>query len=186
MLAPIRHYVRDSLQAPDPTCLQEIRAFYYRTVASCSEERDQYADVIVSDHLNIEQVVAFNLANIPDDAEETYGACWKFLECLEKHLPRPTTLTLAISNIVENSSTWTLKANCLLTLARLYDTLSQLVEASQAFQAAEALYLTAGDQPSPSSDTSARLTRSSIFIAPIAPILAQLAYEGSSTSLLVL
>ncbi|KAG1764503.1 hypothetical protein EV702DRAFT_108387 [Suillus placidus] len=145
MLAPIRHYVRDSLQAPDSTCLQEIRAFYYRAVVSCSEERDEYADIIISDHLNMEQVVALNLANIPDDAKETYDACWQFLECLEWHLPRPTTLTFAISNIVESPSTWTLKAHCLSHLAWLYNILSQLVEASQAFQAAEALYLTAGD-----------------------------------------
>ncbi|KAG1883839.1 hypothetical protein F4604DRAFT_1677546 [Suillus subluteus] len=145
VLAPIQHYVRDSLQAPDSTSLREIRAFYYRTVAFCSKERDQYADIIISDHVNIEHVVAFDLADIPDDAEETYKACWQFLERLGWHLPRPTTLTPAISNIVENSSTWTLKADCLLTLARLYDTLSQLVEASQAFQAAEALYLTTGD-----------------------------------------
>jgi tetratricopeptide (TPR) repeat protein len=38
-----------------------------------------------------------------------------------------------------------LKAFCFIALAKLYDTLSQLVEASQAYQAAEALYLTAGD-----------------------------------------
>jgi tetratricopeptide (TPR) repeat protein len=144
VLAPIRYYVRDSLQAPDSTCLQEIRTFYYRTVASCSTEREQYADIIISDHLNIEYVVTFNLACIPDNAKETYAACWQFLERLEWHLPRPTTLTPAISNIVENSSTWTLKAYCLCALANLYVTLSQLVEASQAFQTAEALYLTAG------------------------------------------
>ncbi|KAG1841431.1 hypothetical protein DFJ58DRAFT_808404, partial [Suillus subalutaceus] len=145
MLAPIRHYMRDSLQAPDPTCLQEIRAFYYRTVRRCSDKRDSHADIIISDHLNIEHVVAVNLAHIQDDKKETYDICWRFLWCLMKHLPRPTTLTSAISNIVENSSMWTLKANCLLTLAQLYTTLSQLVEASQAYQAAEALYLTAGD-----------------------------------------
>ncbi|KAG1883858.1 hypothetical protein F4604DRAFT_1677564 [Suillus subluteus] len=128
VLAPIRHYVRDSLQPPDSACLQEIHAFYSRTVNSCSKERDQYADIIISDHLNIEHVVAFSLANIPDDAEETYIACWQFLECLEWHLPRPTTLTPAISNIVENSSSWMLKARCLAGLAQLYGTLSQLVE----------------------------------------------------------
>ncbi|KAG1874963.1 hypothetical protein F4604DRAFT_1680820 [Suillus subluteus] len=145
VLAPIRHYVQDSLQALDSMCLQEIRAFYYRTVASCSKERDQYADTIISDHLNIEHVVAFNLANILDDAEETYNACWQFLECLERHLPRPTTLNLAISNIIENSSTWALKALCLSNLVWLYHTLSQHAEAIQAFQAAEALYLTSGN-----------------------------------------
>ncbi|KAG1775410.1 hypothetical protein EV702DRAFT_1199430 [Suillus placidus] len=149
MLAPIRHYVRDSLQAPDSTCSQEIRAFYYRTVDSCSQERDQYADIIISDHLNIEQVVAFNIAHISDGVERAgYNACRNFFGCLIWHLPRPTTLTPAISNIVENSSTWALKANCLSALAQLYTTLSQLVEASQAFQAAEALYLTAGDPES--------------------------------------
>ncbi|KAG2035398.1 hypothetical protein BDR03DRAFT_526393 [Suillus americanus] len=145
VLAPIRHYVGDSLRAPDSACLPEIRAFYYNTVDSCSAERDQYADIIISDHLNIEHVVASNLANILDDAEETYNACWQFLLCLERHLPRPTTLTPAISNIIENSSTWTLKARCLSNLARLYQTLSQHAEAILAFQAAEALYLTAGD-----------------------------------------
>ncbi|KAG1768905.1 hypothetical protein EV702DRAFT_712687 [Suillus placidus] len=162
VLAPIRHYVQDSLQAPDSTCLQEIRAFYYRTVGSCLEERDQYAEIIISDHLNIEQVVAFNLANNPNDAKETYFACWNFLWCLQWHLPRPTTLTLAISNIVESPSMWTLKARCLSSLARLYNTLSQLVEASQAFQAAEALYLTAGD---PESMGDCLLTRADLLRA---------------------
>ncbi|KAG2360395.1 hypothetical protein BDR07DRAFT_150332 [Suillus spraguei] len=148
MLAPIRHYVRDSLRAPDTTCLQEIRAFYYDTVTSCSKARDQYADIIISDHLNIEHVVASNLAKISGDAEETYGMCWQFLWCLRNHLPRPTTLAPAISNIIENSSTWTLKAKCLSHLAQLYKTLSQLAELSQAYQAAEALYLTAGNHES--------------------------------------
>ncbi|KAG1724988.1 hypothetical protein EDB19DRAFT_2043364 [Suillus lakei] len=142
VLAPIRHYVRDSLQAPDSTCLEEMRAFYHRTVDWCSEERDHCADIIISDHLNIEHVVAFDLAHLP---KETYPTCWRFLECLRWHLPRPTTLTPTISNIVENSSTWTLKAHCLSNLAWLYYTLSQLAEAAQAYQAAEALYLTAGD-----------------------------------------
>ncbi|KIK40487.1 hypothetical protein CY34DRAFT_807170 [Suillus luteus UH-Slu-Lm8-n1] len=160
VLAPIRHYVQDSLQAPDSTCLQGIRAFYYRTVASCSEERDQYADIIVSDHMNIEQVVASNLAYIAGDAEQTYVACWQFLECLKCHLPRPTTLTPAISNIVENSSTQMLKADCFLALANLYYTLSQLVEASQAFEAAEALYLTAGD---PEGMASCLITRADLL-----------------------
>ncbi|KIK40484.1 hypothetical protein CY34DRAFT_13697 [Suillus luteus UH-Slu-Lm8-n1] len=103
--------------------------------------------------MNIERVaasnlVASNLAYIAGDAEQTYAACEQFLQCLEWHLPRPTTLTPAISNIVENSSTQMLKANCFLALANLYGTLSQLVEASQALQAAEALYLTAGDPES--------------------------------------
>jgi tetratricopeptide (TPR) repeat protein len=148
MLAPVRHYVRDSLLAPDSPCLQEIRGFYYDTISSCSEERDQYAAIMISDHLNIEHIVAFNLAHVQDGTEETYDICWQFLLCLEKHLPRPTTLARAISNIVENSSTWKLKASCFLALADLYKTLSQLVEASQAYQAAEALYLTAGDPES--------------------------------------
>ncbi|KAG1724973.1 hypothetical protein EDB19DRAFT_2028705 [Suillus lakei] len=56
-----------------------------------------------------------------------------------------TTLTLAISNIVENSSTWTLKAHCLSNLVWLNNTLSQLAEAAWAYQAAEALYLTTGN-----------------------------------------
>jgi tetratricopeptide (TPR) repeat protein len=145
VLAPIRHYVRDSLQAPDSACLQEIRDFYYHTVTSCSEGRNQYADIIISDYLNIEHIVAFNLANIPDSPEETYHTCWQFLKCLQWHFPRPTTLTPVISNIVENPSTWTLKARCLSNLAQLYQTLSQHAEAIQAFLAAEALYLTAGD-----------------------------------------
>ncbi|KAG1724114.1 hypothetical protein EDD22DRAFT_974420 [Suillus occidentalis] len=145
VLAPVRHYVRDSLQAPDLMCLRDMRTFYYRTVQRCSRERDFYAKIVISDHLNIEHVVAFNLAYIPYNAEETYTACQQFLERLEWHLPRPTTLTLAISDIVENSSTWTLKANCLSSLAQLYNALSQLAEASQAFKAAETLYLTAGN-----------------------------------------
>ncbi|KAG1838146.1 hypothetical protein DFJ58DRAFT_749333 [Suillus subalutaceus] len=57
----------------------------------------------------------FDLAHIP---EETYRACWEFLDRLERHLPRPTTLTPAILNIH--------------------------TESMKAFKAAEALYLTAG------------------------------------------
>ncbi|KAG2141950.1 hypothetical protein DEU56DRAFT_911281 [Suillus clintonianus] len=145
MLAPVRHYVQDSLSLPDSTCLQEIYTFYCRTVDLYSGDRDQYADIIISDHLNIEHVVAFKLAHNQDGTGEIYDVCWQFLLCLEKHLPRPTTLSLAISNIVENSSTLSLKAHCLSALARLYDALSQLAEAVRAYQAAEALYLAAGD-----------------------------------------
>ncbi|KAG1724167.1 uncharacterized protein EDB91DRAFT_143439 [Suillus paluster] len=141
MLAPIRHFVRDSLP-PDSTCLREIRALYYRTVQQCSEARDNPADIIISDHLNIEHVVAFDLACIP---EEIYRACWQFLQCLEWHVPRPTTLAPAIFNIVEKSSTLMSKAKCLWQLGCLYSTISQLTEGMKAVKAAEALYLTAGD-----------------------------------------
>ncbi|KAG1838151.1 hypothetical protein DFJ58DRAFT_814689 [Suillus subalutaceus] len=127
MLAPIRHYVRDSLPPPDSTCLEEIRTFYYCTVQQCSAERDDHADIIISDHLNIEHVVAFDLTQIP---EETYRACWEFVQCLTWHLPRPTTLTPAIFNI---------------RLGWLNMALSRSKEAIQAFQAAEPLYLTVGN-----------------------------------------
>ncbi|KAG1813545.1 uncharacterized protein BJ212DRAFT_1365662 [Suillus subaureus] len=142
MLAPIRHYVQDSLPPPDPTCFRELRTFYYCTVQQCSEERDDYADIIISDHLNIEHVIAFDLAHIP---EMTCPTCWTFLQCLNWHLPRPTTLTPSIFSIIENSSVQELKAYCLWHLGWLYMTLSQFREAIQAFQAAEPLYLTAGN-----------------------------------------
>ncbi|KAG1874932.1 hypothetical protein F4604DRAFT_1955274 [Suillus subluteus] len=141
MLAPIRHYVRDSLPLPDSTCLREIRTFYYDTVRQCSEERDSHADIITSDHLNIEHVIAFNLPHIP---EVTYPACWTFLQCLKCHLPLPTSLTPAIFNIVENSSTRTPKAHCLWNLGWLYMTLSQHTESMKAFKAAGALCLVTG------------------------------------------
>ncbi|KAG1899726.1 uncharacterized protein F5891DRAFT_394263 [Suillus fuscotomentosus] len=142
VLAPIRHYVQDSLPPPDSTRLREIRTFYYRTVQQCSEEQDGHANIIISDHFNIERVVAFDLAHIP---EETYRACPKFLNCLKWHLPRPTTLTPAIFNIIENSSTYKLKASCLYRLGWLYDTLSQHTEAMKIFEAAGALYLATGN-----------------------------------------
>ncbi|KAG1733917.1 P-loop containing nucleoside triphosphate hydrolase protein, partial [Suillus paluster] len=81
MLAPIRHFVRDSFLPPDSTCLQGIRAFYYCTVRGCSEERNHHADIIISDHLNIEHIVSFDLAHVPDGADETYDVCWQFLSC---------------------------------------------------------------------------------------------------------
>ncbi|KAG1745507.1 uncharacterized protein EDB91DRAFT_152064 [Suillus paluster] len=142
MLAPIRHYVRESLPPPDSTCLQEIRDFYYNTVQLCSKEQDADADIIISDHLNIEHVIAFDLAHIP---EVTYHTCSKFLRCLQWHLPRPTTLAPATFNIVENSSTWTPKARCLQRLAWLSVELSQCAEAIKAFDAAQALHLIADD-----------------------------------------
>ncbi|KAG2059325.1 hypothetical protein BDR06DRAFT_949373 [Suillus hirtellus] len=142
VLAPIRHYVQDSLPLPDSTRLQEIRTFYYRTVQECSKEQDGHANIIISDHFNIERVVAFDLAHIP---EETYRACSKFMECLTWHLPRPTTLTPAIFNVVENSSTYKLKACCLWNLGWLYDTLSQHTIAMKFCEAAGALYLATGN-----------------------------------------
>ncbi|KAG1841412.1 hypothetical protein DFJ58DRAFT_856618 [Suillus subalutaceus] len=141
MLAPIRHYVQDLLPLPDSTCLQEIRTFYYDTVRQCSEERDGHADIITSDHLNIEHVIAFNLPYIP---EVTYPACWTFLQCLKCHLPLSTSLTPAIFNIVENSSMRTPKAHCLWNLGWLYMTLSQHTESMKAFKAAGALCLVTG------------------------------------------
>ncbi|KAG2109053.1 uncharacterized protein F5147DRAFT_760854 [Suillus discolor] len=142
VLAPIRHYVQDSLPLPDSTRLQEIRTFYYRTVQQCSKEQDGHANIIISDHFNIERVVAFDLACIP---EETYRACSEFLECLMWHLPRPTTLTPAIFNVIENSFTYELKAYCLWDLGYLYNTLSQLTDAMKIFKAAGALFLATGN-----------------------------------------
>ncbi|KAG2108950.1 uncharacterized protein F5147DRAFT_159897 [Suillus discolor] len=143
VLAPIRHYVQDSLSIPDSsTSLQEIRTFYYRTVEQCSEEQDGHANIIISDHFNIECVVAFYLAHIP---EETYRACSKFLNCLTWHLPCPTTLTPAIFNVVEKSFTYEPKAYCLYNLAWLYSTLSQLTDAMKIYKAAEALFLATGN-----------------------------------------
>ncbi|KAG0702979.1 hypothetical protein DFH29DRAFT_829813 [Suillus ampliporus] len=149
MLAPIRHYVRDSLPPPDSTCLREIRAFYYDTVQRCSDKRDGHADIIFPDHLNIEHLVAFDLAHVRDVPNETYRACWQFLDCLRWHLPRPTTLTPAIFSIIENSSTRTPKARCLQHLSRLFVRLAQTTKVIlRAFHAAQALYLTAGNHKS--------------------------------------
>jgi tetratricopeptide (TPR) repeat protein len=144
MLAPIRRYVQDSLPPPDTTCLQDIRDFYNDCVQQCSEEQKHYADIIISDSLNIEHVVAFDPAQVPGDTSEI-DVISTFLWCLICHQPRPTTLAPAIFNIVENSSTWTLKAHCLWHLGELYNSLCQPAEAMKAFQAAEVLYLTAGN-----------------------------------------
>ncbi|KAJ8579688.1 hypothetical protein M405DRAFT_835548, partial [Rhizopogon salebrosus TDB-379] len=147
MLAPIRRYVQDSLPPPDTTCLQGIHDFYNDSVQQCSEERNHYADIIISDSLNIEHVVTFDLAQVPlaGDMSEIYVTISTFLKYLDCHQPRPTTLAPAIFAIVENSSTWTIKADCLWHLGWLYASLSQLAEEMKAFQAAEALYLTAGN-----------------------------------------
>jgi tetratricopeptide (TPR) repeat protein len=146
MLAPIRHYVKNSSLAPlVSTCLRNVGAFYYRTVRQCSQERDNHADIIISDHLNIEHVVSFGLTQLPDRTKETLAMCWLFLRRLKWHLPRPTALVPAIFNIVEEPSTLRLKARCLDSLGELYRALSQLTKAIKAFQAAEALYLTASN-----------------------------------------
>ncbi|KAJ8584211.1 hypothetical protein M405DRAFT_866414 [Rhizopogon salebrosus TDB-379] len=148
MLAPIRRYVQDSLPPPDTTCLQDIRDFYNNSVQQCSEERNHHADIIISDSLNIEHVVAFDPAQVPGDTSEIYVTISTFLWCLYFHQPRPTILAPAIFAIVENSSTWTIKADCLRHLGWLYGSLSQLAESMMALQAAEALYFTAGNHTS--------------------------------------
>ncbi|KAG1893511.1 uncharacterized protein F5891DRAFT_1196361 [Suillus fuscotomentosus] len=130
------------LPVPDPTRLQEIRTFYYGTVQQCSEEQDGHANVIISDHFNIECVIAFDLAHIP---EETSRTCSKFLACLRCHLPHPTTLTPTILDVVKNSSTYELKADCLWHLSWLYFTLSQLTDSMKILKAARALYLATGN-----------------------------------------
>ncbi|KAG0701800.1 hypothetical protein DFH29DRAFT_1069445 [Suillus ampliporus] len=54
MLDPVLHFVRDSLQTPDSSCLRELRDFYYyNTLPRCSKARDHHADVVISDHFNI-------------------------------------------------------------------------------------------------------------------------------------
>jgi hypothetical protein len=76
MLASIRHYVQNSSLAPlTSTCLRDVGAFYHRTVRYCSQERDNHADIIISDHLNIEHVVAFDLTQIPDRTKQTLNMC---------------------------------------------------------------------------------------------------------------
>jgi tetratricopeptide (TPR) repeat protein len=145
MLAPIRHYVRDSLPPPDLKCLGDIHAFYYFAVRRCAERRDDsLVDIVISDHLNIERMVAFGLGRVLDGEQDIYELCWKFLHCLQYHLPRPTILTPAIFNIIENPFTWMPKARCLQYLGNLYRGLSQLAEGIKAFQAAEGLYVNAG------------------------------------------
>ncbi|KAJ8585162.1 hypothetical protein M405DRAFT_865615 [Rhizopogon salebrosus TDB-379] len=145
MLAPVRHYVRDSLPPPDPTYLGNIRNFYYRAVRRCSEQRDEFADIIISDHLNIEHIVSFGLAHTPDGEGEIHDICWQFLKHLQTHLPRPTTLAPAIFNITNKSSASTLKAHCLYYLGWLYSNIHRLTDATNAFQAAEDLHIAVGD-----------------------------------------
>jgi tetratricopeptide (TPR) repeat protein len=146
MLTPIRHYVQNSsLASLVSTCLRDVGDFYYRTVQHCSQERDNHADIIISDHLNIEHVIALSLTQVSDRTEEIFNMCWLFLQCLKWHLPRPTALVPVIFNIIEEPSTLTLKAQCLCYIGMLYDALSQLSKAIKAFQAAEALYATASD-----------------------------------------
>ncbi|KAJ8585526.1 hypothetical protein M405DRAFT_883777 [Rhizopogon salebrosus TDB-379] len=146
MLAPIRHYVQNSsLASLVSTCLRDVGDFYYRTIQHCSQERDNHADIIISDHLNIEHVVAFGLTQVPHRTAETLDMCWLFLQRLKSHLPRPTALAPAIFDILEEPSMLTLKARCLWYLGQLYNALSQLTEAMKAFQAAEALYLSANN-----------------------------------------
>ncbi|OAX37543.1 hypothetical protein K503DRAFT_227290 [Rhizopogon vinicolor AM-OR11-026] len=145
MLAPIRHYVRDSLPPPDLICLRDIRALYYGAVKRCSLQRDNLADVIISDHLNIEHMVVFDLTCVPNGTEEACVMCWKFLRCLRTHLPRPTILTPLIFDIIEDSSTWKLKAHCLFSLGSLCNSLAQITGSMQAFEAAEALCISAGN-----------------------------------------
>ncbi|OJA13904.1 hypothetical protein AZE42_07844 [Rhizopogon vesiculosus] len=117
MLAPIRHYVQDSLPPPDPICLRDIRAFYYGAVRRCSLQRDNLADVIISDHLNIEHMVVFDL---------TRGLC-------------------RVLEVFVDSSTWKLKAHCLFSLGSLCGFLTQVTGSMRAFEAAEALYISAGN-----------------------------------------
>ena len=146
MLAPVRHYVRDSLAPPDPVCLGNIRAFYHMVVGQCTNQRGNLADIIISsDHLNVEHIVAFDLSCVPDGTENACNICYCFLLCLCIHLPRPTILNTLIFDIVENSSTRTSKAHCLFYLGVLYFSLSRLTEGTTAFQAAEVLYTSVGD-----------------------------------------
>ena len=147
MLAPIRRYVQNSSPLIS-TCLRDIRTFYYHAVRQCSWKRDSHADIIASDHLNIEHVIVFDLRQIPKGTKQTWDVCRQFLWYLRCHLPRPTALAPAIFNTIDNRSTCAPKAECLMHLGELYDTLSQLTEATSAFRAAEALYLTSSDHES--------------------------------------
>ncbi|KAG1731570.1 hypothetical protein EDB19DRAFT_1912474 [Suillus lakei] len=119
--------------------------FIATLLISCSNEQDNHADIVISDHLNIEHIIASDLAHVPDGTEEIYDVCCRFLWCLQRHHPRPTILTQAIFNIAENSSTWTPKARCLYHLGWLYNTLTQLTESIKTIQAAQVLSLAAGD-----------------------------------------
>ncbi|KAJ8591056.1 hypothetical protein M405DRAFT_860847 [Rhizopogon salebrosus TDB-379] len=141
MLAPIRHYVQDSLPPPDPICLRDIRAFYY---GALGQQRANSVDVIKSDHINIEHIIALGLT-APHGAEEACGVCFQFLQFLVAIAPRPTSLAPAIFKITENSSTWKRKGTCLFTLGSLYDILSRFTEGIKTFQAAEVLFLAASD-----------------------------------------
>lgn len=70
MLAPIRHYVRDSLPPPDSTHLREIRTFYYRTVQQCSEERDSHVCLISS---RLALLRSFSVHQIHEGLQSCWG-----------------------------------------------------------------------------------------------------------------
>ena len=150
MLAPIRHYFQNpSFEALISPCLGDIRNFFYSTIQQCSRERDSHADIIVSDHLNIEHVIAFGFSHFPTDAGKTFDICGQFLWCLRLHLPRPTTLDPAIFKLANKSSTYHARkvAECLMHLGVLYLSLS-LPRAIYALKTAEDLYLNSGDDES--------------------------------------
>ncbi|KAG9316166.1 hypothetical protein JVU11DRAFT_2186 [Chiua virens] len=145
-LAPIRLFLLDVFSPPGLDLLADIRQTYYDSLWEVSETKDSHAELIISDHLNIEYLIAHDIAHGPDNTQDATLACHRFLFGLRQHKVRPTSLALMIPPLPEASyDEKQSKAWCLEALGMLYSGLSGYARVRAACSAAFTLFVDIGD-----------------------------------------
>ncbi|KAG9316238.1 hypothetical protein JVU11DRAFT_2265 [Chiua virens] len=148
ILAPIRLFLIDAFPTAGFGLLDDIRSMYYNSLKEISGEKDWSANLIVSDHLNIEHLIVYDFTNTLRNIRDTIVACYQFLTGLEYHKLRPVeSLVPVISALSEESNDdKQMKAWCLESLGDLYFALSSYASASTAYSAVSKLFLAVENQ----------------------------------------
>ncbi|KAG9309690.1 hypothetical protein JVU11DRAFT_10363 [Chiua virens] len=144
MLAPVRLFL-ETLPIAGLELLKDVRSMYYKSLEEISREKNSRADFLVSDHLNIECLIAIDIAQPPPDIPNITSACRRFLLGLKWHKPRHTSLRPVISSLPEEtSSEKASKAECLFALGCLFYELSNFHFAVEVQSAASTLFVAVG------------------------------------------
>ncbi|KAG9313919.1 hypothetical protein JVU11DRAFT_4691 [Chiua virens] len=141
-LAPVRLFLLDVFPAAGLMLLVNIRRTYYGSLKAVSREKDSHANLVMSDHLNMEHLIKYDIGNSPEVIRDaTSRACRDFLDGLRFHKLRPTSLTPIILSLSEEShAEKDTKARCLFALGELYYQLTYNGYAVAAHLAARTLF----------------------------------------------
>lgn len=145
MLTPIRLYTNETIPTPD--LLDAARNHYY---SALSQELNQVGELIETEDVNIESLLAFDLKTLPpSDLEDTLDACESFIYLLLSCKARPVSLVPSLLAIdTSHSRPMTLaRLGCFIFLSSMAKIQNSYAEAANFQEFAQDLAQKADDKP---------------------------------------